>query len=163
MRRANFFDRDGILNREIGNYVCKVEDFELLTDAVECIQIAKKSGFMVFIITNQGGIAKKLYTHEDLKIFHHKILNATDFKVDEIFYCHHHPEISNCICRKPDSLMLEKAIAKYQLDKKKCFMIGDTPRDIQAAEKAGIKGLLVQPNSDKIHLLKEQITIILNN
>lgn len=163
MQGAIFFDRDGILNQEIGDYVTKMEDFKLLPDAVECIKMAKNEGFKVFVITNQGGIAKQLYTRETLNSFHQIIQNACENLVDEFFYCPHHHTVGNCICRKPDSIMIEKALAKYKLDKTKCVMLGDTDRDIVAAEKAGIKGILVQPNSDKIHLLKELICSIKNN
>ncbi len=163
MQAAIFFDRDGILNQEIGDYVTKLEDFKLLPDAGECIKIAKENGFKVFVITNQGGIAKQLYSKETLHSFHQIIQNACGNLVDEFFYCPHHHTVGNCICRKPDSLMVEKAIAKYKIDKTKSIMFGDTPRDVEAAEKAGIKGVLVQPNSNKIHLLKELISSIQNN
>lgn len=53
--------------------------------------------------------------------------------------------------------MLEKAIAKYGLDPSQCLMIGDTDRDMKAAEKAGVKGLLIQPNTEKLHLLEKEI------
>jgi D-glycero-D-manno-heptose 1,7-bisphosphate phosphatase len=160
MQRAIFFDRDGVLNREIGDYVCRLEDFEILEDSIDCIRLAKSYGFLVIIITNQGGIDKGLYTHEDLKSFHEKLITAckeNDTVIDDIYYCPHHPVKGNCICRKPDSGMLEKAIAKHRIDRNRSLMIGDTFRDIEAATKAGIKSLLIQPNGDKLRLLEEEI------
>lgn len=165
MQKAIFFDRDGVLNREIGDYVCRIEDFEVLTDSVASIQLAKSHGFKVIIITNQGGIDKDLYTAEELASFHQVLIDACEAagtEIDDIYFCPHHPIKGKCLCRKPDSLMLEKAIAKHQLDPSKCLMIGDTERDMKAAEKAGVKGLLIQPNTEKLHLLEKEILQIIH-
>lgn len=165
MQKAIFFDRDGVLNREIGDYVCRIEDFEVLTDSVASIQLAKSHGFKVIIITNQGGIDKDLYTAEELASFHQVLIDACEAagtEIDDIYFCPHHPIKGKCLCRKPDSLMLEKAIAKHRLDPSKCLMIGDTERDMKAAEKAGVKGLLIQPNTEKLHLLEKEILQIIH-
>jgi D-glycero-D-manno-heptose 1,7-bisphosphate phosphatase len=165
MHKAVFFDRDGVLNHEIGNYVCKKEDFKVLDDSVACIKYAKENGFKVIVITNQGGIDKGLYTAEDLAGFHQILQNAcmeSGTIIDDFYYCKHHPVVGNCLCRKPDSIMIEKAIAKHQIDKNQCFMIGDTDRDIDAATKAGIKSILIQPNQPKLHLIQEEIQKINN-
>jgi D-glycero-D-manno-heptose 1,7-bisphosphate phosphatase len=163
MQKAIFFDRDGVLNREIGDYVCKIDDFEVLPDAVECIKLAKDRGFMAIVITNQGGIDKELYTEIELNSFHEKLQKACrEFgtMIDDFYYCKHHPIHGKCLCRKPDSLLLEKAMAKYQIDPDQSLMIGDTQRDIDAANKAGVKGLLIQPNRPKLRLLEEEINKI---
>jgi D-glycero-D-manno-heptose 1,7-bisphosphate phosphatase len=160
IQKAIFFDRDGVLNKELGDYVCNIKDFEILPDAVDCIRLAKENGFLVIVITNQGGIDKKLYSKEDLNSFHRKLQDACRKKgteIDDFYYCPHHPIIGKCLCRKPDSGMLEKAISKFRIDKSMSLMIGDTERDMQAAAKAGIKSLLVQPNSDKYRLLEKEI------
>lgn len=163
--KAVFFDRDGVLNHEIGNYVCNKDDFKLLDDSVSCIKYAKSQGFKVIVITNQGGIDKGLYTEKDLEGFHQILQNAclqNGTIIDDFYYCRHHPTVGNCLCRKPDSIMIEKAIAKHQIDKNQCFMIGDTARDIEAATKAGIKSILIQPNQAKLHLIEEEIQKINN-
>ncbi len=159
-QKAIFFDRDGVLNREIGNYVCTISDFDILPDAVDCIRMVRDKGFLAIVITNQGGIDKKLYSREDLHTFHQKLQQACVEKgtrIDDFYFCPHHPLVGKCLCRKPDSGMLEKALSKYRIDRSKSLMIGDTERDMQAAEKAGIKSLLVQPNSLKYRLLEEEI------
>ena len=164
-QRAIFFDRDGVLNKEIGDYVCKLEDFEILEDAVACIKMARDQGYMVIVITNQGGIDKSLYTEQDLAGFHQKLQDAcksAGTAIDDFFYCRHHPIKGLCLCRKPDSLLLEKAMAKYGIDGSQSLMIGDTERDIKAAEKAGIRAILVQPNSQKLRLLEKEIRILKN-
>lgn len=165
MHRAIFFDRDGVLNREIGDYVCNIEDFEVLPDSVDCIKMVKDMGFMAIVITNQGGIDKELYSVDELGQFHDKLQKACIEKgtrIDDFYFCPHHPIKGKCLCRKPDSMMIEKALAKYKLDPKYCLIIGDTERDIQAGLKAGISTLLIQPNSEKIRLLKAEIERLLN-
>ncbi len=160
MQKAVFFDRDGVINREIGNYVIQIKDFELLPDILECFQLCKENGFLIIIITNQGGIDKALYNEKDLESFHSVILNECkkhDIQIEDIYYCRHHPSVGNCLCRKPEPLMIQKAIAKHNIDKNKSFIIGDNPRDIEAGEKAGIDGILIQPNSAKFRLIKEKI------
>ncbi|HEY1045146.1 MAG TPA: HAD family hydrolase [Bacteroidia bacterium] len=165
-QKAIFFDRDGVLNREIGDYVCKIEDFEILQDSVESIQLAKNNGFKVIIITNQGGIDKGLYTVDELKSFHQLLIDAcekADTVIDDIYFCPHHPIKGKCLCRKPEPGMLEKAIAKHQLNPELCLMIGDTERDMLAAEAAGIKRLLIQPNTPKLRLLEAEINRIIQS
>ena len=165
LHKAIFFDRDGVLNREIGDYVCRIHDFEILPDAVDCIRLAKENGFLAIVITNQGGIDKKLYSREDLESFHQKLqveCRKRGTEIDDFYYCPHHPVAGKCLCRKPDSLMLEKAMAKYKIDKTLSLMIGDTDRDMEAAAKAGIKSLRVQPNSEKFRLLEKEIELINN-
>ena len=66
--------------------------------------------------------------------------------ISEIYYCPHHQEFTKCICRKPDSLLLEKAIARFNINPEKSFFIGDSKRDIMAAEKVGVKGFLIKKN-----------------
>lgn len=64
------------------------------------------------------------------------------------YYCPHHESVSRCLCRKPRGGMVEKALAEFGGDKALSLMIGDKPRDIDAATEAGIKGILVNVNQD---------------
>ena len=73
-------------------------------------------------------------------------------EVAEFYYCPHHPYYENCICRKPNSLLLEKAVARFNIDKSRSIFIGDAERDIEAAQKVGIKGIKIEPN--QIHQIK---------
>ena len=76
----------------------------------------------------------------------------------DIYYCPHHNDVEKCICRKPDSLLLEKAIAKYNIDISKSYFIGDSDRDIEAAHKVGVKGIKANKNSDLNVYLNQIIT-----
>jgi D-glycero-D-manno-heptose 1,7-bisphosphate phosphatase len=82
--------------------------------------------------------------HAGLKDFFAK----ENIDIKEFYYCPHHPSASACICRKPDSQMLEKAIARFNIDASQSWFIGDTDRDIEAGKKAGVKTLLIPANAD---------------
>ena len=160
MNKAIFLDRDGVINKEIG-YVYRLEDFFLTGDIIESLKKLQAAGFIFVVITNQSGIAKELYTHEDVKLIHAYMLSlmkANGISIAEIYYCPHHSDVEPCICRKPDSGMLEKAIARFNIDISKSFMIGDKERDIQAAEKAGVKGILIEADSP-INKIAEKIIL----
>jgi len=151
MQKAIFLDRDGIINKEIGDYIKNVSEFEFNLNIFKALKRLKKANYLLIIITNQGGISKGIIKKSDFdNIMSYMIekLNLYDITIDEIYYCPHHPAITKCLCRKPMPLMIEKAIARFNIDKTKSYMIGDSPRDVQAAEKAGIKGILVNSNSD---------------
>jgi D-glycero-D-manno-heptose 1,7-bisphosphate phosphatase len=149
--KAIFLDRDGILIHERGEYTYKLEHVELVPGSLEALAKWKALGYIFIIITNQGGIGKGLYTHKILKEIHSlitKIYTDSGIKITDIYYCPHHPTSSNCFCRKPDSLMLEKAIAKYGIDKNQSFFVGDNERDIIAGEAICLKSYLIPSNDN---------------
>jgi D-glycero-D-manno-heptose 1,7-bisphosphate phosphatase len=151
MNGAVFLDRDGIINKEIGDYIKSLDEFELLPHAVSQISLLHQQGVKVFVVTNQGGIAKQLYTKKILLDIHQKmnaVVEAAGGFITEIYYCPHHPDFGACICRKPSSLLAQKAVAKFKLNPIECIFIGDKPRDVTCAEGAGIKGFLIAENED---------------
>jgi D-glycero-D-manno-heptose 1,7-bisphosphate phosphatase len=152
MNKAVFFDRDGVVNNEESNYyIHRVDDFELNKGIVDAMKVLQEKGFLLIVITNQGGISKGFYTASDVEAVHQKMiseLNSNGIQITEIYYCPHHSENENCLCRKPDSLLLEKAIARYDIDTRQSFFIGDRETDRKAGEKAGIKTILVKANGN---------------
>lgn len=157
MNKALFLDRDGVINRERGKYTYRSGDFEILPDVIEALRLAKEKGYLVIGISNQGGIAKGLFSKEDVERLHLKlneILHENGVFLDELYYCPHHDEVGKCICRKPDVLMLEKAIARFNIDSQSSVMIGDSQRDVEAAEKAGVRGVLVESNAGILDIVK---------
>lgn len=158
MNKAIFLDRDGIINEEHG-YTYRLEDFVILPDLIEVLQLLQEQGFLLIIVTNQSGIAKKLYKQEDVEVVHEYLLKqfeANNITISEVYYCVHHPDVSRCICRKPDSLFVEKALSRFNIDPSKSYFIGDKERDAQAGEKAGVHGIQVESNSS-LKLILDQL------
>ncbi len=155
-RKVIFLDRDGVVNRERGDFTWKLEDFKINEGFFDALNIFKKAGFEFIIISNQSGIARGLYDATDVEFLHQQLNRMAQSKgvgFLEIYYCPHHPDFSRCICRKPDSLMIEKAIARFNIDPKKSFFIGDAERDVKAALKTGIQALLIESNSSILNIV----------
>ena len=149
MNKAVFLDRDGVINTERG-YTHRLEDFVILPDLIENLKLYLNRGYILIVISNQSGIAKGLYSQAEVEVIHSFLTNELikeGIKLHEIYYCVHHPDVSRCICRKPDSLFVEKALARFDIDPSKSFFIGDKERDVEAAEKAGVRGILIEANS----------------
>ena len=90
------------------------------------------------MITNQGGINKGIYTKEDVFRCHQKLQDVCGEIIDDIFYSPYHDNFTKSISRKPDSLMIERAIYKWKVDVKNSWMIGDSDRDIECGIKVGL-------------------------
>lgn len=165
MNKCVFLDRDGVLNVERGDYTYRLEDFQIIDGVKEALIILKNAGFYLVIITNQGGIAKGIYSKDDYMKCHDYLMKETNEIIDDMFYSPYHPDFTESLSRKPDSLMLERAIAKYNIDTSKSWMIGDSDRDIEAANKLGVKGIRVnkpwEDNSRNMKDLKEASAYII--
>jgi D-glycero-D-manno-heptose 1,7-bisphosphate phosphatase len=158
MNKAIFLDRDGVINVERG-YTHRLEDFVILPDVMEVLKHLQEKGFLLVVVSNQSGIGKGLYTQADVETIHQFMQNEmtkAGVKLSEIYYCVHHPDTCRCICRKPDSLFVEKALARFGIDAKKSYFIGDKERDVEAAEKARVKGILIEANTS-LKLLLDQL------
>lgn len=156
--KALFLDRDGVINMERGDYTWKKEDISLLPDLIPFLHSAKKKGYTFFVITNQGGIGKGIYTTKEyleVEQYIADLLAGENLFFEEVYYCPHHPTTGKCLCRKPGSLLLEKAIARFNIDAGISVMIGDRERDVVAANGAGVKGILIESNSPLLPILEQ--------
>jgi len=156
MNKVVFLDRDGVVNVERGEYTWKVEDFKLTIGLVNFLKAMQQKGFLTIIISNQGCIGKGVCTMQDVEKAHQYLkdeLNKSNIELTDIYYCPHHPNSGKCLCRKPGSVMLEKAIARYQVDISKSYFIGDTERDIEAGSKVLLHTIKVNPNDDLMEYL----------
>ena len=156
--KALFLDRDGVINHDPGDYTTTVDEFIILPTVVEAMAIAQARGYLIVVITNQGGIAKGMYTHETVAEIHAKLLHTcqeSGVEIKRIFYSPHHPEFGNSLTRKPERLLLERALALYDIDPAKSVMVGDRERDIQSAEQVGVRGILIPMNSDLIDVVRD--------
>ncbi len=157
--KAVFLDRDGVINRETGDFVFETGKFEFIDGIFDALHKLQKSGFMLIVITNQSGIATGRYTHQHVGEIHEMMLRELSLQgisIAEVYYCPHHPSTGKCLCRKPESLLIEKAIARFNIDPARSCMIGDRDRDIEAAAKAGVKGFLIKSN-EPVHRYVDEI------
>ena len=160
MNKAVFLDRDGVINHEIGDYVYKIEDFKFNTGLFTALRLLKEYDYKLIVVTNQGGIAKGRYTHDDVNELHQFMLEKfleERIIIDDVYFCPHHHTISPCLCRKPNSIMIEKAIAKHHIDASLSYLIGNNERDILAGEKVMVKGILIETNTNIISTVKMDI------
>lgn len=150
MNKAIFLDRDGVINSDEGHYyVYKKEDFVLTPDLGVSLKALQDRGYLLIVITNQGGISKGEYTVNDveqLNSYLKELLKPCGVNITEIYACPHHSSIGKCLCRKPQPLMIQKAIARFNIDASKSYFIGDRESDMQTASAAGVEGILVERN-----------------
>ena len=150
-----FLDRDGVINFERG-FTHRLEDFKILDGLVEALTELQRRGYILVVVSNQSGIAKELYQQKDVEVLHEFMLKhfeKNNIHLSEIYYCVHHPDVTKCICRKPDSLFIEKALARFNGNPGLSYFIGDKERDIEAGEKAGVKGILIEANTPLTEIL----------
>jgi len=152
MNKAIFLDRDGVLvDNSEHYYIWKSDQLKLVDGVVENLKLLIQKGFQLFIISNQGGISRGLYSKNDIEKLHEELIQTfrkNDIEITEISFCPHHPEIEKCLCRKPNSLMIEKLMAKHKISKTDSYLIGDSKSDMDAAEKIGIQGIKIIPNQN---------------
>ncbi len=141
--KAIFLDRDGVLNVETGDYVWQPDRFIVSPGVPGALARLKAAGYYLVVVTNQAGIAKGLYTAADVQACHAKLQAACGHALDALYFSDSHPSVSESIFRKPDSGMLEKAIARFGLDPVRCWIVGDRLRDMDAGARLGVRGVLV--------------------
>jgi D-glycero-D-manno-heptose 1,7-bisphosphate phosphatase len=143
MNKAIFLDRDGVLNQEMGEYVWTPDRFHIVPGVPESLVRLKAAGYRLVVVTNQAGIAKGLYTGADVRACHAILQRACGHVLDALYFAENHPSVSESILRKPESGMLEKAIARFQLDPASSWIVGDRARDLAAGARVGVRGILV--------------------
>jgi len=153
---AVFLDRDGTLN-QLRDYVRTPEDLELIPSAAQAVKRLNDAELRVVVITNQPVLARGECTHEGLRAIHAKLdteLGHAGAYVDALYFCPHHPhsgfpgEVAalkvDCDCRKPKDGMIRKAAAELNIDLARSWMIGDSTSDVLAAQRAGVRSILVE-------------------
>ena len=142
MRAAAFFDRDGTINVNFG-HVYKPEDLVFVPGIPEIIAEYNRKGVPVIVVTNQAGIAKGIYSEQDMHRFNQymneRLQKEYGAHVDAIYFCPDHPDITGiCDCRKPKAGMLFRAAAELGINLAASVLYGDKDSDKKAAEEAGI-------------------------
>jgi len=158
-RRAIFVDRDGILNRERRDYVKTPQELEVLDGVERPIKEAHEKGFLIVVTTNQSAVGRGITTHEALAEIHAKMraeLEKRGCSIDAIYYCPHSPD-DRCGCRKPQPGLILRAAEDLAIDLKKSWLIGDKESDVEAARRAGCRGVMVPSNGGGLELGMREI------
>lgn len=142
--KAIFLDRDWTINQDF-NYVYKISDLKLLNWAKEWLNKLKSLWYKLIVITNQSWIWRWYYSIEDFDKFNQGLENQLWLKFDWIYVCPHLSD-ENCKCRKPNTLLVEKAIKKFNLDTEQCYFIWDKESDIQTWINSWCKTVLIKNN-----------------
>jgi D,D-heptose 1,7-bisphosphate phosphatase len=156
-----FLDRDGVLNHDHG-YVGFREHWDWVDGALDAVQMATSQGWHVFIVTNQSGIARGLYSEDDAKALLDWVAEqarAHGGTIDDARYCPYHPDGTvpayrrASDWRKPGPGMIRSLMGDWQLVPDHCVMVGDQNTDVEAARAAGIRGLLF-PGGNLLEFLR---------
>ncbi|MFT6972381.1 MAG: D-glycero-D-manno-heptose 1,7-bisphosphate phosphatase [Roseivirga sp.] len=163
-----FMDRDGVLNQELGRHIMKLEEFVIPEDVPDGLKRLKSAGYKLVVVTNQSGIARGYYDEKLVDDCHNLLQAACDNAIDQFYYAPLVDSVSKSLMRKPDSLMFEKGIAKFDIDPNASWMIGDKERDLVPAKKLGIKRIQIMALVEeselaeyRVHTFTEAVDLIL--
>src|ERR1044072_3845486 len=98
-QKAIFLDRDGVLNRERGDWTYLLEDFKILDGVIDALKAFQKKNYLLIVISNQSGIAKGIYSKEQADYLHlhlERQLKNHGVTLTEFYFCPHHPDVSKC-------------------------------------------------------------------
>jgi len=142
LKKALFLDRDGVINVE-KEYLYKQEDFAFIDGIFELCRHYQEQGYLIFVVTNQSGIARAYYSEEDFAKLTQWMLDEftkQGIVISKVYHCPHHPKLSGeCSCRKPKPGMLLDAAREFDVDLANSIIIGDKERDIEAGLNAGLR------------------------
>ncbi|MDD4900275.1 MAG: D-glycero-beta-D-manno-heptose 1,7-bisphosphate 7-phosphatase [Candidatus Omnitrophica bacterium] len=152
--KAVFLDRDGVINRYPGDkkYVTNVNAFKFLPGVKKAIAQLTKRGYGIFVISNQAGVGRKIYSRSTLAAITEKMLQGirnAGGDLAGVYYCTHRKE-ENCSCRKPKTGLIHRVISEFPVDLKEAYFVGDTIRDVLTAKAAGCKSILVFSGKEKL-------------
>lgn len=150
---ALFLDRDGVLNEDQG-YVHRWEDFRWIPGAREAVAAFNRAGWLVIVVTNQSGVGRGYYTEDDVHALHARMrsdLAEAGAHIDAFYHAPQHPEAEQEAyrhpdppLRKPNPGMILQALADWPIDRNASLLVGDKPTDLEAASRAGVRGVLFE-------------------
>lgn len=146
IQKAAFLDRDGVLNYDYG-YVGDWKRFKLIPGVITACRILQEKNYHLIIITNQSGISRGFFTHDQYLLLQNQIMEHFAHRnifIKETFYCPHHPKgtvdafVKACRCRKPMPGLIQEASSRFNIDLHNSLMFGDKKSDQEAAKNAGV-------------------------
>ena len=150
MAKYIILDRDGIINEDIG-YTHKIKDLRILPKVIEGLKKFRDAGFKFIAITNQAGIARGIYTQDDMEKFHNELrvrLAKSYIKIEKFYHCPHHPKLTgNCECRKPNTALVRLAEQEFDFKASESIFIGDKDSDVELGNNC--KGTTVLIENDQ--------------
>lgn len=138
-RRAVFVDRDGTLNPDL-HYLRDADRLELFRGVGAALALAHAHGYLVVCVTNQSGVDRGFYSHDDVEKIHlrlNELLRPHGARVDAFYYCPHAPE-ARCECRKPGTLLFRQARDDWHIDFATSAIVGDRELDVEAGRQLGL-------------------------
>ena len=146
LQKVLFLDRDGVLIEDRPNYVRSWDDVKILPSSLTAARLVSDAGFGIVVVSNQAGIGRGIVTEETARVIFDQILDEyRSFGANILagYMCPHRPE-DQCDCRKPKPGMILQAARDHRIDLGGSVLVGDALRDLQAAEAAGVTGMLVR-------------------
>ncbi len=144
-------DRDGVINEDSPDYIKSADEWHPVPGSLEAIALLTRNGIQVFVATNQAGIARGKLTQINLDAIHEKMFREVESKggrIVDLRFCPHHPD-DNCRCRKPKPGLIKDLADAHDLDLSSGDYVGDSLKDLRAAEAAGCRGVLVLTGNGK--------------
>jgi len=157
---AIFLDRDGTLIEEV-NFLSRVEDLRIFPFTRTALQQLSEAGFLLFVVTNQSGIGRGLFTAGDMQNIHEALRAEFGSLIRGFYYCPHLPD-DGCECRKPKTLLVERAAAEHGIDLSRSWFVGDKDIDVQTGSNAGMRTCLVSTGYGAKHKEKLDVEPTLN-
>ncbi|MGE0268896.1 MAG: D-glycero-alpha-D-manno-heptose-1,7-bisphosphate 7-phosphatase [Candidatus Omnitrophota bacterium] len=158
-----FLDRDGVINKFPGNgkYVTKVKNFQFIRGSLEAIRMLTEDGFTIFVVSNQAGVGKGIFTQKKLDQITNKMLrevNKAGGVIREVYYSTARSD-SDCQDRKPNIGSIRKAVKLLRKDMQianNAFFVGDTVTDMATGRNAGCKTIFVLSGRSDTGRLREK-------
>jgi len=151
LRPALFLDRDGVLNEDRG-FVHRWDDFRWIPGAREAVAAFNRAGWLVIVVTNQSGVGRGYYAEDDVHALHARMqedLAAAGARIDAFYHAPQHPEAPveayrhpDPPLRKPNPGMILRALEDWPIDREASLLVGDKGSDLEAAQRAGVRGVL---------------------
>ena len=139
-------DRDGVINHDSDQYIKSPSEWRPIAGSIEAIARLSQSGYRIAVATNQSGIGRGLFDMATLNAINDKMMEMVfrqGGRIDALFFCPH-TAVEECNCRKPRTGMLEEIAARFHTELKGVPVVGDSLKDLQAADAVGAQPILVR-------------------